>query len=93
MSEFRLDWRRSERTGVGEAVLCESKSAAQIDAIIAHATELGQRLLFTRLGPRKFGRLAAQAHDALDYDPATGTAAVGSNGTQPSPANHTSVQA
>jgi NCAIR mutase (PurE)-related protein len=77
MSEFRLDWRRAERTGASEAVLCESKSAAQIDAIIAHALEFGQRLLFTRLGPRKFGRLAPQARKALDYDAATGTAILG----------------
>ncbi len=78
MSEFRLDWRRTERTGASEAVLCESKSAAQIDAIVAHATEIGQRLLFTRLGPRKFGRLAPQARKALDYDAGTGTAILGS---------------
>ena len=54
MDEFRLDWERAERCGTSEAVLCEPKSAAQIDAIIAHAGELDRRLLLTRLGPRKF---------------------------------------
>ena len=37
MDEFRLDWERVGRTGTSEAVLCEPKSAAQIDAIVAHA--------------------------------------------------------
>ena len=57
MTEFRLDWERAGRTGTSEAVLCDPKSAAQIDAIVAHAIELGGRLLLTRLGSRKFGRL------------------------------------
>ena len=50
MTEFRIDWQRNERTGLGEAVLCQPKSAAQIDAILAHALELDERLLLTRLG-------------------------------------------
>ena len=54
MDEFRLDWERPGRTGTSEAVLCEPKSAAQIDAIVAHAAELGRRLLLTRLGARKW---------------------------------------
>ena len=36
-------------------MLCDPKSAAQIDAIVAHASELGRRLLLTRLAERKFG--------------------------------------
>jgi NCAIR mutase (PurE)-related protein len=77
MNEFRLDWARASRTGTSEAVLCEPKSAAQIDAIVAHAGELDRRLLLTRLGPRKFARLSAAARDALDYDEATRTAILG----------------
>ena len=77
MDEFRLDWQRVERTGTSEAVLCEPKSAAQIDAIIAHAAELDRRLLLTRLGPRKFARLAVSARNALDYDEVTRTAILG----------------
>jgi len=77
MTKFRLDWERHERTGTSEAVLCEPKTAAQVDAIVAHATELGQRLLLTRLGARKFSRLSMQARDALDYDDATRTAILG----------------
>jgi len=77
MDEFRLDWERAERCGTSEAVLCEPKSAAQIDAIVAHASELDRRLLLTRLGPRKFARLSADVRDALDYDEATRTAILG----------------
>jgi NCAIR mutase (PurE)-related protein len=77
MPEFRLDWERAARTGTSEAVLCEPKSVAQIDAIIAHAAELGHRLLLTRLGPRKFSRLALAARQALDYDEGSRTAIFG----------------
>ena len=77
MDEFRLDWARAGRTGTSEAVLCEPKSAAQIDAIVAHATELGRRLLLTRLGPRKFAGSRRRRASALDYDEATRTAILG----------------
>jgi NCAIR mutase (PurE)-related protein len=77
MTEFRVDWQRAGRTGTSEAVLCDPKSAAQIDAILAHAAELGQRLLLTRLGPRKFSRLSAPMRSALDYDAGTRTAILG----------------
>ena len=77
MTEFRLDWERAGRTGTSEAVLCEPKSAAQIDAIVAHAIDLGRRLLLTRLGAHKFSRLSTPARNALDYDAATRTAILG----------------
>ncbi|MEO8739152.1 MAG: nickel pincer cofactor biosynthesis protein LarB [Casimicrobiaceae bacterium] len=77
MPEFRLDWERAARTGTSEAVLCEPKSTAQIDAIVAHASERGHRLLLTRLGSRKFSRLAPSSRDALDYDAESHTAILG----------------
>jgi NCAIR mutase (PurE)-related protein len=77
MTEFRVDWQRAGRTGTSEAVLCDPKSAAQIDAILAHAAELGQRLLLTRLGARKFSRLSAPMRSALDYDAGARTAILG----------------
>ncbi len=77
MTEFRMDWARGGRTGASEAVLCEPKTATQVDAIVAHAIELGARLLLTRLGALKFRRLSAQARAALDYDPVTRTAILG----------------
>src|SRR5512141_840782 len=77
MNEFRLDWDRAARTGTSEAVLCEPKSAAQVEAIVAHAAGRGDRLFLTRLGPRKFSRLGAPVREALDYDAATRTAILG----------------
>ena len=37
MSDFTIDWEREQRTGLAEALLCDGKSAAQIDAILASA--------------------------------------------------------
>ena len=77
MTEFRLDWQRHARTGTSEAVLCESKTVAQIEAIVAHARELDRRLLLTRLRPRQLRQLAAPVREALDYDDVSRTAIVG----------------
>jgi len=77
MADFNLDWAREARTGTSEAVLCEPKSVAQIDAIIAHAQAVDGRLLLTRLGARKFGRLDASARAQLDYDASSRTAILG----------------
>lgn len=77
MVEHRIDWERASRTGASEAVLCEPKSPAQIDAIVAHALELSRRLLFTRLADDKFERLSAAARGALDFDPVSRTAVLG----------------
>src|SRR5258708_5697729 len=65
MVEFKLDWERAARTGTSEAVLCEPKTVAQVDAIIGHAQAAGRRLLLTRLSERKFGRLTAGARTVL----------------------------
>lgn len=77
MTEFRLDWERPARTGTSEAVLCEPKSAAQIDAIVGHAAELGRRLLLTRLAQEQHACLAPGVRAALDYDTVSRTAILG----------------
>ena len=77
MSDFRLDWDRAARTGTSEAVLCEPKTAAQIEAIIAHAADLRRRLLLTRLDAARHGALAAATQAALDYDASSHTAFFG----------------
>ncbi len=79
-----MDWERIARTGTSEAVLCDSKSAAQVDAIVAHARELGRRLLLTRLDADKLERMTA-AH-ALDYDAVSRTAILGALPTPAYPA-------
>lgn len=77
MTDFRLDWQRPQRTGVAEAVLCDAKSSAQVASIARHAGEARQRLLFTRLSPRKHAALDDDLRAALDYEPVSRTAVLG----------------
>jgi len=72
-----MDWERIARTGTSEAVLCEPKSARQIEAIVEHARALGHRLLLTRLARDKLDELAAPVRQALDYDEVSRTAILG----------------
>ena len=81
MTDFILDWDRLQRTGIAEAVLCDGKSAAQIEAILAHAGE--RPLLLTRLDTALFEALPGDRRAALDHDPLSRTAF---HGTVPAPA-------
>lgn len=73
MKEARLDWERAVRTGVPEAVYCEGKTAAQINAILAEARAKNRSLLLTRLDAQK----AAALDGELDYDAGSDTAVLG----------------
>jgi NCAIR mutase (PurE)-related protein len=84
MSDFKLDWDRISRTGTAEAVLCDGKSAQQVDAIVAHAQELNRRLLLTRLAPDMHKALAMRG--LLDYDDVSRTAILGPLPTPTRPA-------
>ncbi|NLH80940.1 MAG: nickel pincer cofactor biosynthesis protein LarB [Phyllobacteriaceae bacterium] len=77
MSDFVIDWERERRTGVGEAVLCEWKSAAQIESVVAGASS---RLLLTRLAEEKHAALSLECRGALDFDPISRTAVLGGPG-------------
>ena len=77
MSDFTMDWERRSRTGGSEAVLCEPKSVAQIEAIVRHARELERRLLLTRLTHEQQRALPDDVRAALDYDAASRTAILG----------------
>ena len=81
MTDFVMDWERQQRTGIAEAVLCEGKSAAQIEAILSHAG--ARALLLTRLDTALFDALPAGRRAALDHDPLSRTAY---HGTVPVPA-------
>lgn len=74
--DIKMDWGRSLRTGVSEAVLCPGKSLAQIDAIVALALEAGRGLLLTRLDEDRFTALSCSARSDVDYDPVSRTAIV-----------------
>ena len=72
MSEFEIDWARERRTGIAEAILCEGKSVAQIEAILASAGD--RPLLLTRLRAEAHASLSEAARHDLDYDPSSATA-------------------
>lgn len=70
-----MDWRRTARIGLPEAVYAPGKTAPQVDAIVAEALALGERLLITGLDADKHAALAAR--DRLDYHPRSRTAILG----------------
>ena len=51
------DWQRQARVGIGEAVFCAGKTAAQIAALVALAEERHASLLLTRLDRARFAEL------------------------------------
>jgi NCAIR mutase (PurE)-related protein len=75
--DVNLDLHRRDRVGLDEAVLCESKSAAQIVAICDEAATGGFSLLLTRLDQEKAAGLPGHLRDALDFDPVSRTAFFG----------------
>jgi NCAIR mutase (PurE)-related protein len=74
MTDFVLDDQRPERLGLGEAIFCAGKTAAQIDAIIAEAHGRSG-LLLTRLSTDVHAALTTR--DLLAYDPLSRTAFLG----------------
>jgi NCAIR mutase (PurE)-related protein len=77
VTDFTLDWERTQRTGFPEAIYCAGKHPDQLAAILATAQGAGRRLLLTRLDQASFGALPAEAAEALDYDPPSRTAILG----------------
>lgn len=80
------DWRREARVGVGEAVFCAGKTAAQIDGLIALAEDRRASLLLTRLQPTKFVELDARLQARLDFDVLSQTAVLDNGLPAPVPA-------
>lgn len=72
--EMKLDFRRTERLGFGEAVFCANKSPRQIDDILGAVHDAGEPILLTRLSEAGFGELDAAHRNAMDYDPVSETA-------------------
>ena len=88
MADVTFDWQRRERIGLGEAVLCAGKTAVQIGETIALARARRAALLLTRLTPELLAELAPAELAALDYDPRSRTAILG---TPPEPAGEPPV--
>ena len=73
-SHVKLDLGRRARVGIEEAVLCEGKSAAQIDAVLDRAAGAGAAMLLTRLPAERLATLAAHHRAKLDHEPVSRTA-------------------
>lgn len=72
--EFTLDLDRHRRTGLGEAIFCEGKSLAQLDALCGRVVALQQPTLFTRLSADTHASLDAIHPGMLRYEPISRTA-------------------
>lgn len=76
-SELRLDFSRADRLGLGEAIFCQGKSVAQIEAALLAAQERDASFLLTRLAPDVHEKLSAPVRGKLDYDETSRTAFFG----------------
>ncbi len=84
--EVCLDFGRQARIGLDEAILCESKSPAQISHILDEAASQERRLLLTRLPEPAFRALRKDQAAALDYHLLSRTAVLGPHRPAPAPA-------
>ena len=71
------DHSRTERVGFDEAILCETKTIAQISAILEHAEACGHRLLLTRLKDLQYDALPKLYRERIDFEKVSGTAYFG----------------
>jgi len=76
--EVKLDLERGDRIGLGEAVLAEPKSVAQLTTILERTTVAGRPILLTRLTAEQLAALAPEWRARLDHDPVSRTAFLGS---------------
>ena len=66
--DINLDYKRQDRLGFDEAIFCEGKTIAQINAILTRAKEQEHALLLTRLSEDKYILLEQVARQRIDYD-------------------------
>ncbi len=74
-SEANLDFDRENRTGLAEAVFCQSKSLHQLQEICEQVEAASRSMLFTRLSAEVFGQLSETLPaNFLEYDVVSRTA-------------------
>ncbi|MFT3710155.1 MAG: nickel pincer cofactor biosynthesis protein LarB [Archangium sp.] len=76
-SEVKLDFKRAERIGFDEAILCQGKTPEHLSEIIASARAANARFLFTRLAVEQLEKLPQKDREALQYEPVSRTAYFG----------------
>ncbi|WAJ72274.1 nickel pincer cofactor biosynthesis protein LarB [Catenovulum adriaticum] len=67
MQQYEWDYDRHQRTNIGEAVYCESKSVEQIQLILNQHIQNQANVLLTRLSAEQFQLLDADIQQKLDY--------------------------
>ncbi|CAM3610663.1 nickel pincer cofactor biosynthesis protein LarB [Smaragdicoccus niigatensis] len=72
-----LDFERTRRIGISEAVLCDPKTDAQIVSVLEKADAACRAMLLTRLDADRFERLPADFRDRMDYEELSRTAFFG----------------
>ena len=75
--DIKLDYGRRERLGFDEAILCDSKTIAQIRTILDDASMHAHRLLLTRLQNVQFNALPPEYRAHMNYEEISGTAYFG----------------
>jgi NCAIR mutase (PurE)-related protein len=72
-ADITLDFRRRERLGFDEAILCAGKNADQIERILDQTVAERQTLLLTRLSPEQLDAVPRHHRQRIDYDPLSRT--------------------
>jgi hypothetical protein len=80
ITDVNLDLSRECRIGFGEAILCDSKSAEQIQTVLEAGDNANVSLLLTRLSSGKLMQLPARLRDRIDYEEISATAYFGAPG-------------
>jgi len=75
--EVLLDAGRRARIGLDEAILCETKTPAQLSHILDEATAANRSMFLTRLSERQVQALREEHAAALDYHALSQTAILG----------------
>ena len=75
--EVLLDIGRRARIGLDEAILCETKTPAQLSHILDEATTANRSMFLTRLSERQVQALREEHATALDYHALSQTAILG----------------
>lgn len=71
--DVMMDFARDARTGLDEAVLCESKSVAHLTTILEQVQARNRRILLTRLQPAQYELLPEAQRALIDYEPLSRT--------------------
>jgi pyridinium-3,5-biscarboxylic acid mononucleotide synthase len=83
----RLDFARTDRIGLPEALFCEGKDDAHVVTILDLVAANGSSMLLTRLAESTVAVLPAHHRDRLDYDPLSRTGWYGTVSATPNGAD------